>query len=99
MTKQKIAEFENLARSMVGDGEKPDVYFVTIKGVVVTITRDLPTAYKQWRELSANVDVETALEDRLIGTIASVQPVEDGAKELIKLDDSKTFHLKTEYYQ
>jgi hypothetical protein len=93
LTKQKILELENIASSMIGDGKKPNVFFVSVKGRIVTITRDFERAYLQWRELSKNEDVETALEDRLTGTIASVQPTED-KKALEMLDDSRHFKYR-----
>jgi hypothetical protein len=80
---------ENMARDMVGDGKFPNVYFVTLKGDVVTVTTDKDVAFEHWRKLADPVLHQCALEDRLFGCLASVQPESDepGAK-LVVIDDS-----------
>lgn len=76
---------------MVGDGQSPNVFFVTDQGVVVTITRSFETAHKEWKVLSERSPlVESALEDRKQGTICDVSPEDDGGK-LIRRDDSGWF--------
>jgi hypothetical protein len=92
MTKQKIKEFETMARSMVGDGKSPNLFFVGVNGVIVTISRDFQTAYRQWQELGD--DQQTSLEDRKTGTIASVQPKEVPLDGLEVLDDSHLFKYR-----
>src|SRR5208283_447941 len=89
MAKQKIAVFENMAREMVGDGKSPNLYFVGVKSVIVTVTRDFKTAYNQWQEMGTSQ--ETSLEDRKTGTICTVQPKEDNSTVLEVIDDSYTF--------
>jgi hypothetical protein len=84
----KIKRFEAMARDMVGDGKKPNIFFVTYEGVVVTITRDLHVAYNHWHQLASRAPFkECALEDRRHGVLASVEPVEDGSSRLVKRDD------------
>ena len=75
---KKIKELDKLATEMVGDGKKPNVFFVTQKGKVTTITRHFEVAHREWRNF-ATQRTESALEDRLTGTIASagVEPVFD----------------------
>jgi hypothetical protein len=84
---QRIELLEGLASQVIGDGQKPNLYFVTVEGNVVLVSRDFDIAYDHWRYLPRNV--ETALEDRLIGVICSTEPVEDGAKQLVTYDDSR----------
>jgi hypothetical protein len=91
----KIKQFEDMARSLVGDGKKPNLYFVSIKGVIVTITRDFETAYNQWRNISQGTTQETALEDRQTGTLASVEPETDQPNApLTTIDDTWHFMRK-----
>lgn len=85
----KIKEFEEMATSMVGDGKSPNLFFVGLKGKIITVTRDFETAYRQWQGLGRSQ--ETSLEDRKTGTIATVQPIEDGSEILEVIDDSHTF--------
>lgn len=85
----RIKALEILARDMVGDGKKPDLYFVTDRGVVVAIETDLDAAAQRWRDLAARSPrVESALEDRLTGVLASVAPESEapGAR-LIRIDE------------
>ena len=74
----QIPTLNDLASVMVGDGLKPDVYFVTDGGNVVTVTTDARLAYHHWTNLAQRRPLqECALEDRLIGVIACVEPEED----------------------
>ena len=76
---RKIAELENLARDMVGDGKRPNLYFVTDGGTVTMVTRDRVAARGAWYDLSMRRPLqECALEDRLTGVLADVSPDEDG---------------------
>lgn len=67
-----------MARDMVGDGRKPNRYFVTDGGRVVLVTTDRVAAYRHWVVLARRRPLaESALEDRLFGVIASVSPDSD----------------------
>ncbi len=90
----KIEKLEELARTMVGDGEKPNVFFVSESGEIRLVTTDFDLAYQCWRNISESLERETALEDRLNGTLASVQPeYESGCGEqpapLQRFDDTR----------
>lgn len=90
--KRKIEALQKLASELVGDGKSPDLFFVTDEGVTVTVTRSFDTAYQEWQSLSSRYPrIESALENRTFGVIASVEPDEDGSKRLIIIDDSDTF--------
>lgn len=78
----RIEELESLARVMVGDGKSPNVYFVGVEGNLLMITLDVVSAYRFWQSLAHGQRVETSLEDRKIGVIASVEPEEDGSQRL-----------------
>lgn len=67
---KKIKELDKLATEMVGDGQKPNVFFVTLKGKVTTVTRHFEVAHREWRKFAMQ-RMESALEDRQTGTIAS----------------------------
>lgn len=87
---QKIRPLEELARSVIGDGKTPNLYFVTDRGVVVTVTRSAEAAYRHWRELAKRSPrVESAVEDRQAGCLASVAPDDDGSTRLIIIDDMR----------
>lgn len=88
----KIKQLETLAREMVGDGQAPELFFVTDQGVVTTITRDFSLAYRDWQSIArSGLRRECALEDRRFGCIASVEPEEDGSSKLVVRDDSADF--------
>lgn len=97
--KAKIESLEKLARNMVGDGNSPNLYFVSDCGVCITITRNFSLAYQQWRALADRIPrIESALEDRKNGTIADVSPESDdsGAK-LIFTDSSRQFGFNADW--
>jgi len=75
----KIEQLEALARTSVGDGKAPQLFFVsTERHGVVTVSRSLDVAYSHWQALATrNKDECPTLEDRLWGTIASVERDED----------------------
>lgn len=84
---KKIAELEKLASDMVGDGQTPDLFFVTDRGGVVTVTTDFEVACLAWEKLRDRYPLtECALENRHHGVVASVEPDGDGGP-LIILDD------------
>jgi len=83
---------------MVGDGRRPNIFFVTDEGNVVMVTLDFDAAYAHWRKLAGRAPrIESALEDRRWGTVASVEPESDdpGAR-LIIIDDSGEFLREAE---
>lgn len=79
-----------LARRFVGDGKQLNVYFVTDGPDVVMVTYNGPAALRYWRELAARRPMkESALEDRLVGTLGCVQPeTDDGGATLVVHDNS-----------
>ncbi len=82
------SRLDALARDYIGDGKRPNHYFVTDHGHVVTISDDLDVAYEHWRKLAyRSPHVECALEDRLVGVLASVEPIEAGSDILVIYDD------------
>lgn len=87
----RFKQFEDMARDMVGDATMPDLFFVSVGGHIVTISLDFKAAYEEWRVRSRGNKVETALEDRLFGVIASVEPEEDDSPKLVRHDDSGHF--------
>lgn len=80
-----------LARDYVGDGESPNHYIVTDRGNVVTVSDSFNTAYAHWQRLAARRPlVECALEDRLTGVLASVEPRDNPTDtRLIVIDDTQ----------
>lgn len=99
---KKIAELNALATEMVGDGKKPNLFFVTHEGNVTMITRRFESAHREWRKF-ANQDVESMLEDRQTGVIcsASMEPsynheTEDftGPERWTVYDDSVMFAFR-----
>lgn len=89
---ERLEVLEALAREMVGDGRHPNLFFVSSEGNIILISRDFDAAYRKWLEHARQDDHETALEDRLNGVIASVEPESDkpGAELEIR-DDSERF--------
>lgn len=90
---KKIAEFEQMARDMVGDGLVPNLFFVSCKGTIGMITGDFQAAYDYWKALPKTM--ETTLEDRQWGVIADTSPDEDNSKLLVTWDDSRAFLKKS----
>jgi len=88
---KKIKALENLATDIVGDGKSPNVFFVSTQGVIFMVTTDFEMAYAAWQEVSDPPHVETALEDRQTGVIASVGPDEENGDRLTVQDDSGRF--------
>jgi hypothetical protein len=83
---------EELAREMVGDGKSPDLFFVSVGGNIVMIAQDFHQAYYAWQSFSESMEIETALENRQYGVIASVEPEDDEpGSRLVRLDDSEGF--------
>lgn len=86
----KIESLEAIARDMVGDGKRPNVFFVSLEPLgIVMITRDFQAAYQYWKGLSRSA--ETSLEDRQTGVICSNEPLCELDKRLHVIDDSASF--------
>lgn len=78
-----------LATEMVGDGKSGNLFFVTDQGNVVTVSGDFKVAYGHWKQLAARRPlIESALEDRHHGVIASVEPEDENGPGLVVFDDS-----------
>jgi len=84
---RKIPALEALASEMVGDGQTPNVFFVTVEGRVSLVTRSVRLAYETWSRLHV-LHRESAIEDRINGTIADVT-YEAGRR--IVTDDVRNF--------
>ena len=86
-------ELQVLATELVGDGKRPNIFFVSIEGRTVVISLDFDVAYDAWAMFSdVGGGVEnTTLEDRQAGVIASIEPLEDGSGESVLVDNSETF--------
>lgn len=93
MNPKKIKELQILATKLVGDGKAPNLFFVTDQGVTTTVTRDFECAYEEWCKLTRRYPIlESALEDRKWGVIASVEPRDDtNDKQFIIIDNSHSF--------
>lgn len=72
----KISSLEKLTTDMVGDGKKPDLFFLsTAKDGVVGITRKFHILYNEWKSLLRHhPKLETTLENRTFGVICSNGP-------------------------
>lgn len=84
--KKKVEALDALPREMVGDGKRPNVFFVTDEGHIALISLDFEISYLFWKTLAARRPlIESALEDRLTGVIASVEPESDepGARLMV----------------
>jgi len=69
----RIRQFEDFARSIVGDGKAPNIFFVGIGGNVVLMTSDFDLAYDAWRSAASfarGTNISVVLEDRQNGTLA-----------------------------
>lgn len=91
----RVRELEDLARKMVGDGKKPNLFFVSLDGNIILISRDFETAYGEWKKHATRRNAETALEDRLWGVIASVEPESDDPGSRFVLFDDSVYFLKS----
>lgn len=92
----EVPAFQAWPVDHVGDGKKPNVYVVTDRGVVVTLTRDGPTGYRHWRTLADRRPlVESALEDRVTGVLASVEPDSDEPGARLEVRDDWHMHRAT----
>lgn len=90
-TPKRIKQLERMATNMVADGKSPNLFFVSIQGVIVTVTRNFKLAYNQWKSLTG---LERTLEDRKWGTICDAYCPTVSPK-LVIVDDSEQF--KKEY--
>lgn len=92
MTTQ-IKELNALATKMVGDNQTPNVFFVSCRGNIMMVSAEFDTAYDYWRFLPRNV--ETTLEDRQNGVLASTEPREDNpAKNLYTRDYTRLLGMR-----
>ncbi len=91
----RARELQVLATELVGDDKRPNIFFVSVEGRIVVISLDFEVAYEAWVRFSdVEEKVETALEDRQTGVIASVEPDEERGGELVWMDDSATFEYR-----
>jgi hypothetical protein len=93
----KIKQLNELASTMVGDGDSPDVFFVTDKnGDVAMITVDFERAYSFWNDLPKTE--QSTLENRKWGVICSTEPRNENDSRLVTMDDATEFrkYLKPE---
>ena len=86
-----VPALNKVASELVGDGMHPNVFFVTDREQVVLITLDFKTAYTDWALRSMYKDRETCLEDRLQGTLSSVEPRSDTDPTLVRLVDCEEY--------
>lgn len=84
----RLKILNDLPVNMVGDGESPNVFFVSLEGNVVLISLDFDVSYLFWKHISNKLAHETSLEDRQHGTLASVEPIEDGSDKLVRIDNT-----------
>lgn len=75
---------DDLAREMVGDCEKPDLFFVREEGTVFLVTDRFAVAYEVWKNLPRTM--ETSLENRCFGVICS--NVQSAEGKYYWIDDS-----------
>lgn len=79
--------FNLQASKMVGDGQFPNVFFVTLGDSTFLMTENFNEAYVTWRALP--IVLESTLEDRLYGVVCSNEPDEDGIMQ--RYDDSSVY--------
>ena len=87
---RKIPAFEEMAQEYIGDGKRPNLYFVFARNSIVLISQEFSIAYQAWKDFSKPpYEDMTALEDRLVGVLAAVEPDSDepGA-QLVKIDNT-----------
>ncbi len=82
-----IMNLDSIATELIGDGGRPNLYFVIVGDRVRTVTTNGKLAYREWKRY-AERNKECLLEDRRHGTLCSVEPESDepGAK-LTTIDD------------
>ena len=78
---------------MVCDGQAPNLFFVSISGVIVLISRDGGTAHDYWRALvqSSCRRVSCMLEDRKNGTVCQHDQDEATENQWFTYDDFEQF--------
>ncbi len=86
---KRIEALEAIARDVIGDGKRPNMFFVSVKGNIQMITTEYAQAINYWRSLPRNM--ETCLEDRLTGVIADTSPIEDNSPTLRTYDGPNTY--------
>ena len=82
------AEAQALATEMIGDGQQPDVYFVSKGEQVVYISTVFVAAYHYWQHMSG-WNNSCMLENRTFGVIASHEKNEQGKWETF--DDTEMY--------
>jgi hypothetical protein len=84
-----MSSLNDLATKLVGDGQEPNMYFVTVEGETITVTKSLAVAHAEWKGIAIYLRQECVLEDRSTGVLACVEPESDepGAK-LVYYDDT-----------
>lgn len=87
----RSSELDDLAARLVGDGKRPNFYFVGKVGKVELITTNGDLAYSHWKSLS-KPGVETMMEDRLNGSISS-QLKDDESGKMQRIDDYSSSSL------
>lgn len=85
---KRIKELEKYISVTVGDGKAPNLFFVSSNGANILISRYFDVAYRVWRGLASDRRIESALEDRQHGVLASVEPESDapGARNVVHDD-------------
>jgi hypothetical protein len=89
---------DEMAREMVSDGKRPNVFFVSKqvskdKSEVQLMTRDFNLAYEYWKGL-ARQPGESCLEDRQTGVICSKEPVSDSPGARLTISDNSNWITK-----
>ncbi len=89
----RIEALETLASELIGDGQEPDLFFVTDRGNVCLLSVDGEQAYEAWLSLARRLPLtECSLESRTIGVLCTVEPEEDNSPHLVCWDD---YHRST----
>ncbi len=84
----RLQALESLASETIGDGKTPNIFFVTVEGRVVVVTQDLMIAKQAWGLFAESMDIETSIEDRLVGVLASIEPDSDEKDaDLIRIEN------------
>lgn len=83
---ERIEAIEAFASETIGDGKTPDLFFVVDRGTVITITRNFEIALREWRSLARRYPLmESTLENRKDGTLASVEPIDDSPNAKLRV--------------